>query len=56
MLHGYLRAYFYGYHMCDYNYVYFYGYFLYMLHVYVYCYLSVNTCIYRCIFMFTFYI
>jgi hypothetical protein len=29
---------------------------LYMLHVYVYCYFSVNLCIYRCIGMFTFYI
>jgi hypothetical protein len=27
-----------------------------MLHVYIYCYFSVNLCIYRCICMFTFYI
>jgi hypothetical protein len=27
-----------------------------MLHVYVYCYFSVNPCIYRCIWLFKFYI
>jgi hypothetical protein len=42
--------------MCGYNCVNFYGYFLYMLHVYVYCYFSVNPCIYICIWMFMFYI
>jgi hypothetical protein len=34
------------YPMCGYNCLYIYGYFLYMLHVYVYCYFSVNPCIY----------
>jgi hypothetical protein len=33
--------------MCVYNCVYIYGYFLYKLHVYVYCYFSVNPCIYE---------
>jgi hypothetical protein len=45
-----------GYHMCGYNCVYFYGYFLYMMLVYDYYYFSVNPCIYRCIWLFTFYI
>jgi hypothetical protein len=32
--------------MHDYNYLYVYGYLSYMLHVYVYCYFSMNSCIY----------
>jgi hypothetical protein len=40
MLHYYLCVYFYGFFLCVF------GYFLYMLHVYVYCYFSVNPCIY----------
>jgi hypothetical protein len=44
------------YPMCGYNCLYIYGYFLYMLHVYVYCYFSMNLCIYKCICLFTFYI
>jgi hypothetical protein len=32
--------------MCVYNCLDVYGYFLYMMHVYVYCYFSLNLCIY----------
>jgi hypothetical protein len=42
--------------MHGYDYLYIYGYFLYMLHVYVYSNFRLNLCIYRCIFMHTFYI
>jgi hypothetical protein len=55
MLHCYLHAYLMGYHMCGYNCVYFYGYCLYILHVYVYCYFSMNPCNYICICVFTFF-
>jgi hypothetical protein len=47
------------YPMCGYNCRYIYGYFLYMLHVYVYCYFSVNLCIhemYLCVYDFFIYI
>jgi hypothetical protein len=33
--------------MCGYKCLYIYGYCLYMLHVYVYCYFSMNPCIYE---------
>jgi hypothetical protein len=34
------------YPMCGYNYLYIYGHCLYIMHVYVYCYFSLNPCIY----------
>jgi len=42
--------------MHDHNCLYVYGYFPYMLHVCVYCYFSVNSCIYVNYFFVTFYI
>jgi hypothetical protein len=47
MFHYYLRVYFYGFIICVvYNCLYIYGYYLIMMHVYVYCYFSMNPCIY----------
>jgi hypothetical protein len=56
MLHCYLCVILWVYLMCVYNYLNAYGYFLYMLHVYVYCYFSVNSCIYVMYLSITFYI